>query len=185
MDKSDRASLKQRFFAAWKEFFFIALYLWVIFGLFALYRSVILRQQHVPPLETGFAVLNALVLGKVMLAAKELRLGDLNHDLPLIYPTILKSALFSVVMALFKVLEEAAKGLYHGKSFHESIIGLAGGTWQGILCLTAILFVLLIPFFGFTELQRVMGESRLRDLFFHSRREVRGPTAQSATDAKP
>jgi hypothetical protein len=165
----NRASFWSRFYRAWKEFLFIALYLWVVFGLFALYRSVILAQQHIPPLEKGFAIINALVLGKIMLLAKEFRLGDLNNDMPLIYPTLVKSALFSVVMALFKILEEAAKGIYHGKSFEESIANLGGGTWQGILCLTAILFVMLIPFFGFTELQRVLGEHKLRQLFFSSR----------------
>jgi hypothetical protein len=175
MEKSNRASLKHRIYDAMKEFFFIAIYLWLVFGLFVVYRSVILAQQHIPPLETGFAVINALVLGKVMLVAKELHLGDTSHDAPLIYPTLAKSALFSLAMALFKILEEWGQGLYHGRSFHESIANLGGGTWQGIICLTGLLFVLLIPFFGFTELQRVLGKEKLRELFFRSRRKEEIP----------
>jgi len=35
--------------------------------------------------------------------------------------------------------------------------------------LTLLLFVMLIPFFGFTELQRVLGEGKLAQVFFHSR----------------
>ena len=73
-----------------------------------------------------------------------------------------------MVMALFKIIEEAAKGLFKGKNFHESIANLGGGTWQSILCLTGLLFVMLIPFFGFTEMQRVFGEGKLRELFFRS-----------------
>jgi hypothetical protein len=175
MEQPNRGPLTRRFYNAMKEFFFIAVYLWIVFGLFVVYRSVILAQQHIPPLETGFAVINALVLGKVMLVAKELHLGDISHDTPLIYPTLVKSALFSLVMALFKILEEAARGFYHGKSFQESIAKLGGGTWQGILCMTGLLFVLLIPFFGFTELQRVLGTEKLRDLFFRSRRAEETP----------
>jgi hypothetical protein len=162
------ASLKRKFYQAMKEFIFIALYLWVIFGLFAVYRSVILAQ-NVGSAEKGFALINALVLGKVMLAAKELRLGDNFNDAPLIYPTLLKSALFAAVLAVFKILEESARGLYHGQSFQESIADLGGGTWQGILCLAVLLFVLLIPFFGFSELERILGASKLRELFFHQR----------------
>jgi hypothetical protein len=172
MDKSRRAAIKRKAYEAMKEFFFIALYLWVIFGLFALYRSVVLAEHHVSLTEKGFALLNALVLGKVMVVAKELHLGEMDKDAPLIYPTLLKSALFSVVLALFKILEEAARGLYRGESFHESIADLAGGTWQAIFCLTLLLFVMLIPFFGFTELQRVLGEARLKELFFRSRQRA-------------
>jgi hypothetical protein len=169
MDKSRRKTLQQRFYKATKEFILIALYLWLIFGLFALYRSVILAEDHVPAAEEGFALVNALVLGKVVLAGKELHLGELPDDVPLIYPTLVKSALFSMLLTVFKFLEAAATGLYRGKSFDESVGNLGGGTWGGILCLTFLLFVLLIPFFGFTELQRVLGEGKLRELFFRPR----------------
>jgi len=35
------------------------------------------------------------------------------------------------------------------------------------------LFVMLIPFFGFTELQRVLGEGRLEQMFVESHRLVK------------
>jgi hypothetical protein len=176
MGKSRWAGIKRKAYEATKEFFFIALYLWVILGLFAVYRAVILGQG-ISMLEKGFALINAVVLGKVMLIAKELHLGETSREAPLIYPTLLKSALFSAVLALFKILEEAARGLYHGESFQQSIADIGGGTWQGILCVAALLFVLLIPFFAFTELQRVLDEGKLRDLFFRSRQPSNGPTS--------
>lgn len=40
----------------------------------------------------------------------------------------------------------------------------------GILGVTAIMFVALIPFFAFAELQKVFGKAKLRQLFFHSRK---------------
>ena len=103
------------------------------------------------------------------LIARALHLGDTAEDAPLIYPTLLKSALFSIVLACCKILEEAAVGFYHGKSFSESIADLGGGTLKGILTLTVLMFVLLIPFFGFGELQRVLGEHKLAQLFFRPR----------------
>jgi hypothetical protein len=73
------------------------------------------------------------------------------------------------VLACFKILEDAAVGLYHGKSFAESIADLGGGTLQAILILTLLLFVVLIPFVGFGELQRALGKGKLKQLFFHTR----------------
>ena len=71
--------------------------------------------------------------------------GMKNGKLKGIYPTLLKSALFAVVLACFKILEDAAIGRYHGRSFHQSIAELGGGTWTGTLTLTLLLFVVLIP----------------------------------------
>lgn len=164
-----KESLKQRAYQEFKEFLGIALYLWVIFGLFLLYKSVILNGEHISVVAKGFALINALALGKVMLIARALHLGDWADGAPLIYPTLLKSALFSLVLAIFKILEEAGVGLYHHKSFQESISEIGGGTLRGILTLTLLLFVMLIPFFGFTELQRVLGRGKLKQVFFHAR----------------
>lgn len=161
-------NLKQRFYAAMKEFLVVTLYLWVILGLFAIYRSVLLAEEHVPLVDKSFALVNALVLAKVMVIAKELHFGERFDDSPLIYPTLTKSASFSILLACFKIIEESAIGLYHGKTFQESI-SLGGGTLQGIVCLTLLMFVMLIPFFAFTELQKIMGEGKLMQLFFRSR----------------
>jgi hypothetical protein len=140
---------------------------------------VILNQEHISYLAHGVALVNAVVLGKFVLIARALHLGDTAEDAPLIYPTLLKSALFSIVLAGFKILEDAAVGFYHGKGFSESIADLGRGTLKGIVTLTVLLFVLLIPFFGFGELQRVLGAGKLAQLFFRPR-TVSEPAQQRA-----
>lgn len=161
-------AVKQKAYSEFKEFIVIVLYLWVVFGLLLLYKSVILNED-IGHLAHGVALVNALVLGKFVLIARAVHLGDTAEDAPLIYPTLLKSALFSILLACLKILEDAAVGFYHGKSFFESIADLGGGTLKGILTLTVLLFVLLIPFFAFGELQRVLGEVKLARLFFRPR----------------
>src|SRR5215469_14842108 len=168
MNTSSRA-LKQIAYQQSKEFLLITLYLWVVLGLLVMFKSVVLGEQHIPFQYHGFAIINALALAKVMLTAKDLHLGERFDDAPLIYPTLLKSALFTVALACFKIMEDAAVGLYHGKSFAESLSDLAGGSVQAILVLTLLLFVVLIPFVGFGELQRVLGEGKLRQLFLYPR----------------
>jgi hypothetical protein len=174
-------TLKQKAYHELKEFFGIALYLWVVLALFQLYRSVLLREEHMSVVaHQGFAVINALALAKVLLVAKALHLGEWVEDWPLIYPTLLKSALFTIVLACFKILEDAGLGMYRGKSFQESIADLGGGTLNGILCVSLIMFVTLIPFFVLTELQGVLGEGKLMQLFFRSRSSFTPATEQSS-----
>jgi len=168
MDAPNR-TLKQKAYQGLKEYLIISFYLWVVFALFVLYKSVILAEQHIGFAANGFALINALALGKIMLIAQELHYGEHYSDAPLIYPTLFKSAAFAVILGCFKILEEAGVGWYHGRSFRESMMGIGGGSLGGILSLMAILAVLLIPFFGFTELRRVLGAEELRKLLFTSR----------------
>ena len=164
-----KSTLKQKAWQGMKDYFIISLYLWLIFGLFVIYQSVILAEHDIPFAMHGFALINALALAKVMLIAREFNFADNFKDAPLIIPTLFKSAAFAVILGCFKILEEIGVGLYHGRSISESIIEVVGGRIEGILVFIALLAVELIPFFGFTELRRVFGEGKLERLFFTSR----------------
>ena len=164
-----KRTLKQRVFHGMREYLIISLYLFVVFSLFATYRAVILAEHQIGLVPQGLAVINALALAKVILVGEELHLADQFRDAPLIYPTLLKSFVYTVLLACFKIVEEVAVGIYHGEPFGESIAEFAGGTWKGILSLTVLLCVVLIPFFGFTELRRVLGDDRLVGGFFRAR----------------
>jgi hypothetical protein len=164
--------LKKKAVHELREYFLVSLYLWVVLGMFVLYKSVVLEaagHHQVDFPAHGFALINALVLGKFMLIARAFHLGERANDAPLIYPTLLKSALFALVLGCFKILEDAAVGYFHGKSFSESIADLGGGTLTGILTLVIILFVVLIPLVAVGELDRLLPEGKLNQLFFHHR----------------
>ena len=168
MGKSSR-DIKRFAYEQLKGFLVIALYLWIVFSLLVMFKSVVLAEQHIPFTYHGFAIINALALAKVMLMARHLHLGERFDDAPLIYPTLLKSAVFTIVLACFKILEDAAIGMYHGQSFQQSLADLGGGTWKAVLTYTLLLFVILIPFVGYGELRRVLGEGRLEQIFFRHR----------------
>jgi hypothetical protein len=120
-------TLKQKAYHEMKEFFVIACYLWLVFAILVLYKSVILSENHIPFAAHGLALLNALALAKVMPVARELHLSG-SVQRRLIYQTLFKSAAFAIVLGFFKILEEWAVGWYHGKSFSESMTSIGGGT---------------------------------------------------------
>ena len=178
-------TLKEKVYHEMKEYAVISLYLWMIFSLFLMYKSVILAEEHISLASKSFALINALALGKIVLIARALHLGEGAEEAPLIYPTLLKSALFSIALAIFKILEAAAVGWYRKQSFQQSIMEIGGGTWKGILTLTLLLFVVLIPFFGFEELQKVLGAGKLAGLFFRSRQlavQAESPESQRTSN---
>ena len=83
-----KRDLKLRVFDEVIKFLKIAVYLWVMFGVFALHESVVSAKDHINYHFYGFALVNALILGKVMLVAEDLHFADWFKDRPLIYPIL-------------------------------------------------------------------------------------------------
>jgi hypothetical protein len=164
-----KPTLKQKTPQGLKNYLILACYLWVVFALFVLYSSVILSEHRIPFAPHGFALVNALVLAKVILVVQEF-VGEWLNELPLIYTTVFKSVAFAVLLGCLKIIEETLRGMYRGLSYSESIlVAIGGGTLAGALVFMAILAVVLIPFFAFTELGSVLGEEKLRTLLFTPR----------------
>ncbi|WP_020174687.1 hypothetical protein [Methyloferula stellata] len=152
-----------------KRLLIMVLYLYVVFGLYVLDETVILGREHINFATHGFAIINALVMAKVLLVAEDMSFADRFKDRPLIYPILYKALAFSVLFIAFHVAESVLLGLWHGKSAAESVPQIGGGTLKGWLCVVAILFVSLAPFFAFREIGRVIGEDALWDLMFKRR----------------
>jgi len=161
-----KLDLKQRVFDEVIKFLAIAFYLWVMFGVFALHESVVSAKDHINYHFYGFAVINALILGKVMLVAQDLRFADWIKDRPLVYPILCKAAAFSILFIVFDVVEEVLVGVFRGKTIGESIPTIGGGTPSGVFFVGIILAIALIPFFAFREIGRVIGERALHALMF-------------------
>jgi hypothetical protein len=162
-------TLKEKAYHEIREYVIITIYLWVVFSVFMLYKAVILSQHNISVVAHGVALINALALGKIMLIARALNLGNRFDDSPLIYPTLFKSAMFALILATFKIAEDRALGYFHGKSFWESLSDFGGGTVWGILAFTLIMWVILVPFVGVSELRRVLGPGAMEHLFWHAR----------------
>ena len=148
-----------------RRLFWIFAYLWVLLGLFALHKSLVLND---PDLfyHQGFAVINALVLAKIMFVAEALQVADNLKQKPLIYPIVYKSAVFSVILISCHIFEEVLRGMWHGKTVAESMSDLNGGSLEAILLFGVIGFIVLMPFFALREIGRDIGDNKLFEQFF-------------------
>jgi hypothetical protein len=169
---------KQRVFHGMREGLVIVSYLFVVFSLFDIHKSVILAEHQIDLVQFGLNFINAWALAKVILVGQQLNLADQFRDAPLIYPTLLKSLVYTVLLACFKIVEAAIVGRYLGRSFGESMAAFAGGSWKGLLSLTVVLFVVLIPFFAFGELRRVFGD-RILEAFVRPRHSLNLPSTEN------
>jgi len=59
--------------------------------------------------------------------------------------------------------------MFHDKTIAQSIPALGGGGLEGILLVGLMVFIVLIPFFSFMEIARVVGEDELLSIIFKRR----------------
>lgn len=161
--------LRERAFDEFKRSLVIVLYLWVVFGLLSIHKSIVLSQHHLDTQEHAFAIVNALVFAKVLLVGEHFKLGTRFSRRPLIYSILYKCAAFSVVLICFHVVESVGMGLWDGHTIAESVPPFLGWNPRGILAVSVMCFVLLLPFFGFREITRVIGRNEMRALLLQPR----------------
>jgi hypothetical protein len=165
----EKMSLKDRAIDELRQYVVITLYLWVLFAVFSFYRRMILQEHGISAWQQGFAIVNALVFGKVILIAQALHLEAGLRKYPRIYIVLGNALLFTIVLVLFHILEDGIKAWFEGRALATSIADFGGGTVSGFLTLGAILFVCLIPFFGMQEIARAIGGRALWDFLLSGR----------------
>jgi hypothetical protein len=165
-------SLKAKAAEEFRRFLLLFLYLWILFGVFVLNQGVVLREHGINFGMQGFAFINALVFAKVMMLFEIFDPGRWLRQRPLIYPILYETLLLTVLFLVADVLEKTIEGLLRGKTIAESVPGIGGGGFAGLLSVAAILFVALIPFFGLRNLSLIMGEGRLSAMIFGERRSA-------------
>ena len=161
--------LKEKAIEEFKMFWVIAIYLAVMLAAFGSYRKLVLSESGINYFQHGAAVIQALILAKVILIGQALGVGRQFEGSRLILSVLVKSLLFAVLIALFTVLEHLIEGLLHRETWDQIEHSLIRVGRAEILARTVMAFVTLIPFFAFWEADRVMGDHKLFNLIFGKR----------------
>src|SRR5271167_3495069 len=165
-EKAPKSAMKQKVAHEFEELTMISLYLAFFFCSIATYSMLLLNKFQISYFTYGAALINALVIAKVILIGEYAHLGKKQEAKPLIYSSIYKAFLFGLLVFAFHIVEEAIKHLVHGKrvvaAFHEVRI-------DDLLSRSVIVFCTFIPLFAFREMQRILGEERFRALLFQGR----------------
>ena len=173
MDHAKAANLKERAIEEFKLFWIIAFYLWFFLGSFVLYRRLIVAETGVAYLHYGIALIEALVIAKVILIGKLFRFSRRFEDKPLIVPVVYKSFLFGILVLIFGVIEHLVEGWVHEQGLVGGLRAIEELGSYELGARVLVLIVAFVPFFAFTEIGRVLGPHKLAALFF-SKREAFG-----------
>ena len=154
-----------------KEYFGITLFLAFFFGAFGEYRALIMRQFDIEYFQYGEAIITALIMAKIIMIGEYVGVGTRHEQKPLIISTFYKALLFSLLAAVFHVIEEAIKALLHHKKLAEAFDAVLTPTGRyELLGRALVVFCVFVPFFALREIRRVLPPGQLYDLFFRRAR---------------
>lgn len=162
--KTDR--MKARLREEFKLFGIIALYLWAFLGSFTIYRRLILAEAGEPYLHYGIALIEALVIAKVIVIGRMFGFSRHFEDKRLIVPVLYKTFLFGILVLLFGAAEHALTGWVHGQGAMGGLRGIGGIGAYELGARVLVLIVAFMPFFAFGEIGRVLGPGRLAAMCF-------------------
>ncbi|ACL61662.1 hypothetical protein [Methylobacterium nodulans] len=154
----------QRLYEELKRIATIFVYLWIVFGVLVLHESLVLSRHGINYDFYGFAFINSWILAKVMLIAESLDVRPRWQGRPLIYPIAVRAVGFAMLLVCAYAIEETVIGLWRGRTLAASVPAIGGGGLRGLVVITVIMAVALVPYFAFRELGRVLGRDRLRAL---------------------
>ncbi len=162
-----RMGLKQKIFHELKIYWINVLYLAIFFSVFTNYKRLVLAHYQIHYGDYGISIIKALVLAKVILIVDHLRYGKGFEDKPLMVPTLYKSIIFMICVAIFTIIEVIVRNLLAG----NGLFGAPGAPTRHSLYEWAagalVVFCAFIPFFAMRELSRVLGQGVIPELFFH------------------
>ena len=172
MDAPDKptSSLKNKVQHEFIEYAINVVYLTLVFAAFTEYRRLVLAAQGIEYTNYWFALIEAVVLGKVIMIGGVFHLGRGLEDKPLIYPTLYKTVAFVVFVFLFKVIEHAIRALWNGEVLADALgefLKVKG--FHEVIANSLIVLVAFVPFFALKELSRIYGGPRMFALFFRRR----------------
>ena len=164
-NNAQAVSLKQKAAHELVQLVAIFLYLAFFFCSLATYSLLLLKEFNVSYFTYGFALINALVIAKVILIGEYAHLGKKHEAKPLLLAAVHKAFLFTLLVFAFHVLEELIRLFIHRENlataWHDIRI-------DDLLGRSLVVFCTFIPLFAFRELQRVLGEENFRALFFRT-----------------
>src|SRR5574337_2037022 len=112
-DKEQGRGLKQRALEELKVYWIITLYLWLFLGLFTVYRRLVVAEAGTDYLHYGIALVEAMVIAKVVLIGRLFGFSRRFEDRALIVPVLYKAVLFGLLVMLFGVAEHIIVGWFH------------------------------------------------------------------------
>jgi hypothetical protein len=149
------------------EFLVTALLLSLFLGAVADYRRVILADFGISYTHWGIALIEALIISKVILIGDVLHLGRRSGRS--VFGTAVQRAIgYGFLILGFELVEHGVRALVHGETFDAVRASIVAHSLD-FAAYAFLTFVFLVPFFALRAAANLLGEEGLAELLFKTR----------------
>jgi hypothetical protein len=164
-----RLQIGRRMFSELKRLLQIFLYMLICVGAVLYFRLSIPSAENVGLWHFGYALVKALLLAKFILLGHMLHVGERQRRRPLFYSSLYQALSLWLLLIVLLGLEEGVVALVQGHTIRASIGAVLGRSLHLILAQGLLMFLLLLPYVAFLQLNDALGPGNLKRLFFADR----------------
>jgi hypothetical protein len=155
-DEFIQASLLALYFAAW-------------FCAVAFFSFALLREAAIPITPFGLAIIKAGLCAKFMMIGKAIFPLRVDPDRGLVKSLFWHSLAYLGVVIALSFAEAGIDGLFHGKSFFESVSSFGHGDPIYIAALSLMYWLIIWPYLIVLGLNQSMGNKAVHTILFGSK----------------
>ena len=143
-----------------RSYLIVTGYIWAVLTLLRLHEHVLSGTYGFNITNEGWAIVTALILGKVVLIAEMLHAGrSLSQRFPSL-TVIIKSCAVALALLIFHVLEHLAMAWWNAEDILH-VVGGGDGTFWLSLIKTAMMAVAFMPYFMIKQVEESTGQTDL------------------------
>jgi hypothetical protein len=173
--RSEGSNWKQKAKHELKEMLVLSGYLAFFFCALTTYKMFLLSQYEIDEWSYGFALINALVITKVIMVGQYAKIGRRHEDKSIFISAIWKSFIYGLLVFAFHIVEEVIKRMIHGADVEKASREIR---FEELGARAVVVFCTFFPLFVFLELRRVMGEDAFGSLLFGKKDKGSGSVQQ-------
>jgi hypothetical protein len=160
-------NMKARVVHELEEFVVTALLLALFLGALAEYRRVMMADVGLSYTHWGIALIEALIVSKVILIGDALRL-ERRTERTIFATAVQRAFVYGLLITAFEILEHSIRELLHGSSLAD-VRSLIAARAHDLAAYAFLAFAFLVLFFALREAGRLLGEEGLAVLLFRHR----------------
>jgi uncharacterized membrane protein len=155
-DEFVQASLLALYFAAW-------------FCAIAFFSFALLREEAIPISPFGLAIIKAGLCAKFMMIGKAIFPLRMDANRGIVKSLFWHSLAYLSVVITLSIIEAGIDGLFHGKSFLESVSSFGHGDPIYIAALSIMYWLIIWPYLIVLGLNQSLGDKTVHTILFGSK----------------
>ena len=167
--KEVKESLRYRIKDEFIQALLLALYFAAWFCAIAFFSFALLREAAIPITPFGLAIIKAALCAKFMMIGKAIFPLRVDANRGLIKSIFWHSIVYLLIVIALSFLESGIDGLFHGKSFLESLSSFGHGDPIYIAAVSLMYWLILWPYLIVLGLNQSLGDKTVHAILFGSK----------------